>query len=92
MMNLNHYEEMEHDDDEEYSLELVKEKYKELCRYTPSYFTDEEILDVMNYIADYSDDPEEAHIMADKLLCEMLRRDGHSDLVHAWSQVYKWYS
>lgn len=54
-------------------------------------FTDEEILDTMSYIAEHAD-PESGHIAADRLICEVLLRDGHEALVSVYNSVRKWYS
>ena len=38
------------------------------------------------------DDPEGAHINADKILCEFLISLGYADVVAEWDKVKMWYS
>ena len=38
------------------------------------------------------DDEEMAHINADNLLCEVLRKLGFGELVNVYERVHKWYS
>jgi hypothetical protein len=35
---------------------------------------------------------ETAHSWADRVLCEFLKAQGHSDIVEAWEKVDKWYA
>jgi hypothetical protein len=37
-------------------------------------------------------DTENAHLDADKVLCEMLISLGFKDVVNAWEPVHKWYA
>jgi len=37
-------------------------------------------------------DIESAHMMADSVLCQLLRENGFGAVVEAWSEVPKWYS
>lgn len=39
-----------------------------------------------------STDPEEAHVIADKILCRFLRDLGCDELVKAWEKVPKFYA
>lgn len=43
------------------------------------------------FIIRYSDDPEQAHIRADDVLCEILTEMGYEDIVEAFNIVPKWY-
>ncbi len=37
-------------------------------------------------------DIENAHIIADKILCDLLKDLGYSDVVLEWKNVEKWYA
>ncbi len=37
-------------------------------------------------------DPENAHLVADDIIINMLSDLGHQDIVELWSNVYKWYA
>lgn len=41
---------------------------------------------------DKNDDFETTHPKADDLLCEFLKRLGHTDIVEAYEKVGKWYA
>lgn len=38
------------------------------------------------------DDPEDAHINADDILCDILTELGYESLVERYRLIYKWYS
>ena len=37
-------------------------------------------------------DTEDAHLKADKVLCELLKAIGYDDVIKEWHKVRKWYA
>jgi len=45
-----------------------------------------------NLEAKWGDDPENVHMEADKILCELLRSYGDHDIVEAFEALPRWYA
>lgn len=54
--------------------------------------TIEELHERLGELASYDRTYEEAHIEADAILCELLRREGHGDIVETYQRIGKWYA
>lgn len=57
--------------------------------------TPEQAIEKLEALPQYSReyrDYEDGHLMADKILCDLLKFLGHGDVVEAWEKVGKFYS
>ena len=54
--------------------------------------TREEAIKSLNDIEKLRGDPENWHLAADYVLCELLTSLGYQDVVDAWEKVEKWYA
>lgn len=56
--------------------------------------TKEELENYLAKLKEYaeSDDPEDAHCGADRVLCEIVSKLGYQEIINAWKEVPKWYA
>ena len=53
--------------------------------------TKEEAIELLRFPANL-EDPEAAHILADRILCDLLIALGYADVVDEWHKIEKWYA
>ncbi len=71
------------------ALELIEKAIIALSGY-PSV---EEVTHTMlHYAGESSNDTEEAHVLADRLLCDIAKRCGYGRAVQVFEDMYKWYA